>query len=517
MPTKSSTGRGASGAPSAGAALRTGARPAPATRCSTRWPRPWRSTAAWRLSTASKSACSRLPAPCRGASPFRPASASRTRRCCNAIAASGAKIDVFTLDTGRHFPETLRYAGSQREPLRPQYPRHVPRRPRGRGARCPRRHLRLPPRRREPQGLLRHPQGAAAEARARRRQGLGHGTAPRAVGRPRARAVRRVGRGERARQAEPDRRLEPRASSKPTSPPTTSRSIRCTRAASRRSDASRARAPSSRARTFAPDAGGGRTRTARNAACTTGLARRKLLHDGSVIAPRHARGRGHLIFPRGRRAVPQAGADVFDRQGLDRPAAPGAQGVLAAEAAVPAAPHRHDVEVQGHDRLPRQDGARFRPRPHRAHERGRPEARHQSLRPLAVRLHRRDEDAAAEAGARQVRLRRGLRRRPPRRGKLARQGARVLLPRAPAIAGIRAVSARRCGTCSTGASAPARRCACSRCRTGPSATCGATSCARSSTSCRCTSPPAARPSRATASCSWSTTTACRCCPARCRR
>ena len=41
--------------------------------------------------------------------------------------------------------------------------------------------------------------------------------------------------------------------------------------------------------------------------------------------------------------------------------------------------HRHDVEVPRHDRLPRQDGARLRPRPHRAHERGRPEARHQSV------------------------------------------------------------------------------------------------------------------------------------------
>ncbi len=113
---------------------------------------------------------------------------------------------------------------------------------------------------------------------------------------------------------------------------------------------------------------------------------------------------------------------------FDRPAASGAQGVLAAEATVPAAAHRHDVEVPGHDRLPRQDGARFRPRPHRAYERGRPEARHQPVRLLAVRLYRRDEDAAAEAGARQVRLRRRLRRRSPRRGKLARQGARVLVP-----------------------------------------------------------------------------------------
>ena len=101
-------------------------------------------------------------------------------------------------------PRNTRNARSQREPLRPQHPRHVPRRARGRGASRPRRHLWLSPRRREPQGVLRNPQGPSAEARAGRRQGLGHGSAPRAVGWTLARAVRRVGRGERARQAEPD-------------------------------------------------------------------------------------------------------------------------------------------------------------------------------------------------------------------------------------------------------------------------------------------------------------------------
>ncbi len=45
-------------------------------------------------------------------------------------------------------------------------------------------------------------------------------------------------------QAQPDRRLERSSSSKPTSPTTTSRSTRCTPRASRRSAASRARAPS---------------------------------------------------------------------------------------------------------------------------------------------------------------------------------------------------------------------------------------------------------------------------------
>ena len=91
----------------------------------------------------------------------------------NAIAASGAKIDVFTLDTGRHFPETLETLEASENRYGLNIRVMFPDAARGRGARRPRRHLRLPPRRREPQGLLRHPQGAPAEARARGRQAAG--------------------------------------------------------------------------------------------------------------------------------------------------------------------------------------------------------------------------------------------------------------------------------------------------------------------------------------------------------
>ena len=80
-----------------------------------------------------------------------------------------------------------------------------------------------------------------------------------------------------------------------------------------------------------------------------------------------------------------------------------------------------------------------------------------------------------EAGARQIRLRRCLRRRPPRRGSERAPRSACSPSARPAIAGIRAGSARRCGTCSTAASAPARRCAFSRCRIGPRRTSGATS------------------------------------------
>ena len=194
-----------------------------------------------------------------------------------------------------------------------------------------------------------------------------------------------------------------------------------------------------------------------------------------LVPSRRAGGREHPHLPRGGRAVPQAGAALFDRQGLHGPAAPGAQGVLSGQAAVPAAARRHDLEVPRHDRLPRPDDARARARAHRAHQRAGRRARHQSDRLPALRLHRRDEDAGAAAGARQARLRRGLRRRAARRGGLARQGARVLVPRRRATAGTRAGSGRRCGGCSTAGSAPARRRASSRSPIGPRRTCGATS------------------------------------------
>ena len=64
----------------------------------------------------------------------------------------------------------------------------------------------------------------------------------------------------------------------------------------------------------------------------------------------------------------------------------------------------------------------------RAHQPGGRRARHQPVRPRLPGPHRRDEDRGPQAGARRARLRRGLRRRAARRGEVAREGARLLVP-----------------------------------------------------------------------------------------
>ena len=159
------------------------------------------------------------------------------------------------------------------------------------------------------------------------------------------------------------------------------------------------------------------------------------------------------------------------------------------QAAVPAAARRHDLEVPGDDRVPRpawrassgldlivhinQEGVG---------------AGHQPVRPRLGDAHRRHEDRGAQAGARQVRLRRRVRRRPPRRGEVARQGARLLVPRPRSTAGTRRTSGRSSGTSTTRASDQGERSASSRSRTGPSSTSGSTSTSRTSRSCRSTSP-----------------------------
>ena len=143
MPTKSSTGRGARGAPGAGATLRPASRsrPAPAADPVAE------ALALDRRLEAIDSLEGRLIEITRsvaGRVTFSTSLGIEDQAMLHAIAASGATIDIFTLDTGRHFPETLDTLRSQREPLRHQNPRHVSRRPRSRGARRERRHLRLP-------------------------------------------------------------------------------------------------------------------------------------------------------------------------------------------------------------------------------------------------------------------------------------------------------------------------------------------------------------------------------------
>ena len=79
-------------------------------------------------------------------------------------------------------------------------------------------------------------------------------------------------------------------------------------------------------------------------------------------------------------------------------------------------------------------------------------ARHQPVRSWQP-PHRHVEDGRAQAGARPARLRRGLRRRPPRRGEEPRQGAHLQLPLGPAIAGTPRTSGPSCGS----STMPARR------------------------------------------------------------
>ena len=95
------------------------------------------------------------------------------------------------------------------------------------------------------------------------------GPAQRAVGHPHRHARDRDrSRPRQHRQGEPARPLDDGARCAPTPRSTASRSTRCTTAATRRSAAPPARAPSSRASTRAPAAGGGRIPTTRSAAST---------------------------------------------------------------------------------------------------------------------------------------------------------------------------------------------------------------------------------------------------------
>ncbi len=141
---------------------------------------------------------------------------------------------------------------------------------------------------------------------------------------------------------------------------------------------------------------------------------------------------------------------------------------------------------------------------------------HQPVHPRLGAAHRDHEDGGAETGARQIRVRRGLRRRAPRRGKEPRQGAHLFVPRGrsslgsqePAAGAVAALQhpnqqGREHPRLSAVELDRARRLAI-HLREGHSR------------SCRSTSPSSARWWSATACSSWSTTTACRLRPARCR-
>ena len=96
--------------------------------------------------------------------------------------------------------------------------------------------------------------------------------------------------------------------------------------------------------------------------------------------------------------------------------------------------------------------------------------------------------AGAQAGARPVPVRRRVRRRAARRGEVARQGARLLVPLRAAPLGPEEPAARAVAPLQRPQAAGASRSACSRSPTGPSSTSGSTSTASTSRSCRSISP-----------------------------
>jgi phosphoadenosine phosphosulfate reductase len=106
MPTKSSTRRGATGAPGARAALRTAPRERSAPAADPRVA----AAALDRRLAATERLEDRLIEITRavpGRVAFSTSLGIEDQAVLHAIAASGTAIDVFTLDTGRHFPETL--------------------------------------------------------------------------------------------------------------------------------------------------------------------------------------------------------------------------------------------------------------------------------------------------------------------------------------------------------------------------------------------------------------------------
>ena len=205
-------------------------------------------------------------------------------------------------------------------------------------------------------------------------------------------------------------------------------------------------------------------------------ASRELQRLEAEVDPRHARGRG-----RARAARPA----VQRRQGLDRPAAPGREGVPARRAAVPDPPRRHRPQLPRGDRVPRPPGRGARRAADRrvgaGVDRRRPRHARRARRATACRPRRCSTRSRSTAST------------PPSAARAATRSARG--PRSAcsrsatsSASGTRAPSGPSSGTSTTAASARASTSACSRSPTGPSSTSGATSRPRASSCRRSTSP-----------------------------
>ena len=171
----------------------------------------------------------------------------------------------------------------------------------------------------------------------------------------------------------------------------------------------------------------------------------------------------------------QPRAAVLRRQGLDRAAAPGREGVPPGALPFPVmhvdTGHNFPEVIEYRDRMVAELGERLIVAQRPGLDRQGP--RDRGDRPARVAQPAADDDAARRD--RGARLRRRVRRRAPRRGARPRQGAHLLASATTSGSGTRRTSGPSCGTSTTAASAAASTCACSRSRTGPSSTSGSTS------------------------------------------
>ena len=166
------------------------------------------------------------------------------------------------------------------------------------------------------------------------------------------------------------------------------------------------------------------------------------------------------------------------RQGLDRAAAPGREGVPPRALPVPAAARRHRPQLPRGDRVPRPPRRRARRAAARRLGAGVDRRRARGRGARAARLAQPPADDDAARRDRGAPLRRLLRRRAPRRGARAGEGARDLAARRLRRLGPAAPAPRAVGPLQHARRRRASTCACSRCRTGPSSTSGSTSARR---------------------------------------
>ena len=133
---------------------------------------------------------------------------------------------------------------------------------------------------------------------------------------------------------------------------------------------------------------------------------------------------------------------VLGRQGLDRPAPSRREGVSTGAVPVPAAPRRHRAQLPRDPRVPRPPGRRARRAVDRRARAGldRRRARDRGDRAARVAQPAADHDAARRDRRAPVRCR--DRRRAPRRGARAREGADLQPPRRVRPVGSQAAAAR---------------------------------------------------------------------------